>query len=339
MTIEEAMAVLERGRMEPLYVVSGPNRFWSGEWLNRARHSFLGVDDAGETGFIRLDGVMDFKTVQLELASSGFFAERKIVVVENGRWSKKEETLSRYIENPAPETLLVLLEDKVSPALEKAVGRHRIVELKDLTPVAFRRFVEDEAKRRGVRFEGEGLDTFCRQVQSNEFQAIQELEKLALWTTKPVKGADVMEAVLPIPTDEPLWDVTDAMLRRDGARAMARLEHHLQRGVAPLLLFIMMARQIIQVDQARRAQQAGVTMALFQKEEGLRDFAVKKIWGAARQWSDDEIAQLMDWAAKIDVAMKTGYGEPAVWLMFWTALWAGKKFPPGQQRGGRKDRI
>ncbi len=336
MTIEEAMAVLGRGNLEPVYVLAGPNRYWAGAWLKRARERFLGADD--ETNLVRLDGVQDFTAVRLELASGGFFGSRKMVVVEHGRWPKKEEQLARYIEDPAPDAMLVLVEEKLTPSLDKALGRHRVVELKDLTPMSFQRFVQEEADRRNIRFQTGGLERFCQLVAGNEYQVQQELEKMALWSLEAWRPGDVEEQVAPIPGDEPLWDVTDALLRRDAAKTQALVMHHLSRGVAPLLLFIMMARQIIQVDRAQRAQTAGLSLGLFQKQEGLRDFVAKKVWSAAHQWPAEDVAELMEWAGRIDVAMKTGYGEPEVWLALWGGLWTGKKNPPGQ-RGGRKDRT
>ncbi|MCL5117146.1 MAG: DNA polymerase III subunit delta [Firmicutes bacterium] len=318
MTIEEAMAVIERGRLEPVYVLTGPNRYWAQAWLNAARREFLGEND--KTSFVRLDGVTDFKAVQLELAAGGFFASRKIVVVENGRWSKKEEALGQYLSSPVADTLLVLVEDKASPSLEKLVGSHRFVELKPLSPVSYRRFVEAAAEERGVRFQKDGLEEFCRLTASNEYQAIHELEKMALTSSEAWTPELVREQVLTLPTDEPLWDVTDALLKKDVGRTIRLAQHHLGRGVPPLVLFIMMARQVIQIDRARRAEKAHVPLTTFQKEEGLRDFVAKKLWSAARQWSEEEVSRLLDWASRIDVAMKTGYGEADVWLILWIAL-------------------
>jgi DNA polymerase-3 subunit delta len=97
--------------------------------------------------------------------------------------------------------------------------------------------------------------------------------------------------------------------------------------MAPLFLFVIMARQIILIDRARRAADTGLSLPQFQSAEGLRDFVAKKVWGARRLFSDDEMDALLSWAHRVDVAMKTGYGEPDVWLMAWTALWAQKKSP------------
>ncbi|NMP21206.1 DNA polymerase III subunit delta [Sulfobacillus harzensis] len=318
MTVEEAMEVVRRGHLEAVYVLAGPNRFWARVWLDAARERMLGADN--QTGLVRMDNALDFKTVELELASVGFFQESKVVVVENPRWPKKDEVVSRYAASPIPGTLLVILEEKAQPGLAKALGNHRYVELKNLSPGSFKRFVEEESRRQGVTFIKDGLETFCRLASGNESHAIQELAKLSLAGMNPWDGRTVSETVLPLPSDEPLWDVTDAFLARDIKKSMARLHHHLGRGVPPLVLFIMMARQLIQIDRAKRAQAQGIPVSLFQKNEGLKDFVAKKIWGAAKRWPDPKIAELMEWAGKIDLALKTGYGEPDVWVLMWTAL-------------------
>jgi DNA polymerase-3 subunit delta len=325
MTYDEALAQIMRGRFEPLYVVSGNNLFWQKQWIDKAAQQFLGEGQA--TGVIRFEEAQDFRQVSVELATPGFFASRKMVVVERPRWPKKEETLARYLQNPAPDALLVVYEDKVTPALEKAIGRQRVVECKDLSAVAFRRFVQRAAREQGVTLEAKALDVFCQRVAGFEEQALLELDKLSLRRAGAQVTVDmVLDGVPPMPNgEEPLWDLTDALLAKDGLKVVTLLSHHLNRGEAPLKLFIMMARQLIQIQRAQRAKQRGQSLQAFQHEAGLKDFVAKKVWAAVRLWSPDEIDELLHWARKIDVSMKTGYGEPDLWLILWTLLWAGKK--------------
>ena len=325
MNIDEALAVIDRGRLEPIYVVTGPNQFWRTRWIMKARRRFLGEAGAA-AGYVRLDNPQDGREVEVELQGGTLFDPRKMVVVEGGRF-KKDEWLKVYAEHPAPDTLLVLLEDKAPAALEKAAGRHRVVSCDPLPAPAFRRFVKEEAQARGVTWDEAAQENFCRATDGNEYLVVQELEKLALMHPDRVTARDVAEVVLPLHPDDKPWDATDALLRRDGAAALRALAQHLASGMAPLFLFVIMARQIILIDRARRAADTGLSLPQFQSAEGLRDFVAKKVWGARRLFSDDEMDALLSWAHRVDVAMKTGYGEPDVWLMAWTALWAQKKSP------------
>lgn len=325
MNIDEAMAVIHRGRLESLYVVTGPNDFWRAQWLAAARQKFLGLDGA-MTGCVRIDNPQDVQAVELELQGGTLFDQRKMVVVDGGRF-KKDEWVQSYSEHPIPDTLLVLLEDKASAALEKAAGKHRLVLCESLSVPSFGRFVNEEARARGVVWDSAAAERFCRIVEGNEFLAVQELEKLALMFPDRVTLAEVVELVKPLRADDKPWDATDALLRRDGPAAVQALMAHLASGMAPLFLFVIMARQVILIDRARRAAGSGMTAAQFQTAEGLRDFVAKKVWSARRLYSDDEMDRLLTWAHQVDVAMKTGYGEPDVWLLAWTALWAYKKSP------------
>lgn len=326
MTIEEALAVLERGQLEPCYVVTGPNLYWRTRWIREARRRFLGAE-AGSTGYVRLENPQDAHEVNLEIQGGSLFERCKVVVVEGARFTKKDEWLAGYLDHPSPDTLLIVLEDKASPALEKSVGQHRVVSCDPLPGLAFRRFVKHEAKTRGVRWDEAATEIFCRVTDGNEYMVVQELEKLALMFPDRVSANDVREAVHPLMVDDKPWDAADALLRRDGAKALAALSDHLEAGMAPLFLFIVMARQVIQIDRARKFMEAGQTLAEFQKAEGLRDFVAKKVWTAKNLYTADELDALLEWAYTIDVAMKTGYGEPEVWLVLWTGLWANKKSP------------
>lgn len=328
------MAVLQRGTLQPVYVLTGPNRYWRTQWLVGARHMFLGESAEG-TGMVRLDGVQDFRDVELELASGTLFDPKKMVVVDGGRWPKKEESLKAYSEHPMPDTLLIVVEEKAAANLEKAIGRHRFIDCGPLSPAAFRRFVKEEADRLKIRWDNAAIETFCRIVDGNEYLAVQELDKLSLAFADTIRAADVQEMVHSLIADVKPWDVTDALLRKDGPATMRAAVRHLERGMAPLFLFIILARQVVQIERARRAS----ALIQFQQEEGLRDFVAKKVWAARSQWDDQELHRVLEWAFKIDVAMKTGYGEPEVWLALWIGLWAGDKNPPGLKRGGRMSRT
>lgn len=326
MTIEEALAVLERGTIEPLYVICGPNRYWGQIWLKRAREKFLG--SAKDTGMVRLDATADIKAVLLELAADGFFSSKKMVIVDSPRWNKKDEIIGDYLRHPVTDSLLVLIEDKLSTAVEKVVGNHRIIDLKPLSVVSFRRFVEEEATQRKIQFAQGGLDELLLRVKGNEYQTIQELEKMVLVGLDRWSKADVADQVLPLPEDRPIWDVTDALLRRDVKLTISLISQHLGAGVAPLMLFITMSRQIILLDHAKSAQAQGLSISTFQRQQGLKDFVAKKVWGAARAFESEALSLMLEWAYRIDVFMKTGYGEPEVWLLMWVALMA----PPSISR-------
>ncbi len=333
MTGEEAIAVLERGKLEPLYVLTGPNQFWRSRWLAGARKLFMG-GEFDTVGVVRLDGVQNFSAVELELASGALFDSRKMVIVDGMKWSKKEEMLEAYLNHPVPDTLLVVIEEKVGPSVEKALGRQRVIGFADLSGVAFRRFVQGEADKRAVRWDAAAREEFCRLVDGNEYLAEQELEKLSLWYKDRIVAADVRAQVKPILGDDRPWDVNEALLRHNGAAVVGLIHQHLERGMAPLFLFVVIAKQVIQIDRARRAFAQGMSLPQFQRQEGLRDFVAKKLWAAARLWSAKELDQLLEWAFRLDVFMKTGYGEPGVWLVLWSGLWAAAKIPPVVHAGG-----
>lgn len=335
MLVEEAMTLLKRGRLEPAYLLYGSNSFWKRQWLHLAQEKFLG--SAAESNVIVRDDVKNFSEVHLELSEGGLFAQKKMVVVEPGRWPKKEEALERYLASPAPDSLLVIMEDKPSSALIKVMGPARVVEAKDLTPLTFSRFVADEANKLELTLDAKALELFCQMVRPYEYQAIFELQKLQLQSLGKISLADVKARVTPITGEVPLWDVTDAFLRRELAETLGKISRHLDRGVAPLVLFIMLVRQLSQIERAKRAKARKSSLAQFQSEENMKDFVAKKLWSFSDKWSQEAIDRLSQWAPKVDIAMKTGYGESALWLSFWVSLGL-KKNPPAMLDGGRKDR-
>jgi len=316
---------------QPLYVVYGPQEYWASQWIRLVTQRFLGADEDGRHLF---EGAIDFTEVRLRLATEGFFASRQLVVIRQGKWPKKEESLKAYVKNPITDAILILREDKLIPGWKEWLPAAALIEAAVMPEDAFRQFVADAAKTRRLRFPDAALNQFAALVYPDEYHAINELDKLALMPLREPWSAERIRAeVIPWHHEESLWDVVDLIVQGKRAEAIRRVMQMLNDGAAPLMLLVVFARRLTEIERARQWQKAGRSAPEWEQQAGYKGFHAKRLWQAAQKWDARRLELLTDWAFRIDRAMKTGYGDAADWLIFWLGL-----LPETQNKSPRRVR-
>lgn len=324
MNIMEAMEVLEHGQLGNCYLLSGDNSYWARQWLRLARQRFLG--DGYEDAYAFKEGVKNWSELEMELRTIGFFSQRRIIVVKDAQWPKRDESLSAYLQNPDPDALLVIWDTKANASLMEIFGPKQSVELKALPSHLFQRFVQQEMKSRHLRLNSNAIGFLADVLLHDEQQVIYELDKMMLYDPKRKWDEDsVGDFVVPMPHDTQLWRLTGPLAQRDSKKTIAQTRELLREGKAPLLIFIVAIRHIIKLNHALKAKQQGFTVQQFARIEGMKEFPAKKIWQYAQYWSLKEIAELLQRAAFVDRALKTGFGDGETWVVMYMATIGGKK--------------
>lgn len=315
--IRESQAVLERGTLEPVYYLVGVQAYWALSWIEGVRRRILGPEHC-QDGFLRVDeGTVVWADVASFLQTPSLFSEGRVALIrDTATWKTKEADVKAWLGHQhLAHTCLILWDKKASPNLTKLLGAHRVIDLVPIKGLAFTRFVEATAKARDVHLGRGGAEYLTQVLESNEFQVEHELDKLRLydgartWTPR-----DLTEVVLPL-SGTAFWQLSDAVVRRQRELALASLEELLAAGHDPLPLLVTIARQLIQLIHALEALNQGIPARVFAEQEGIRDFVATRIYQAAKVWSFHELNQALDFITRVDLAMKSGRGDPENWLM------------------------
>ncbi len=168
-------------------------------------------------------------------------------------------------------------------------------------------WLQRRAKQKEIDIQGQAIQMLSTYVGPNLRQLDNELDKLAAYASgRAVTGADVRLLVSDA-SEALIWDMTDALSRRDGRKAMQAL-YELRKGDAnAFYLLTMIARQyrvILQVKELARS--LGSNETAIGKELGMHPFPVKKALGQSRSYSFDELEDILEQMLEADYAMKTG---------------------------------
>lgn len=236
-------------------------------WLEDADREFALVRlDATEEGLQGIAG---------ELAAGSLMAPRRMVVVRDiaGLSSDDQQALAERLEPLQPGLAVVLVAEKqpdgwhrgvpVAAALRRAVeSSGQIVELSAPHPNALPGWAASEMQRLGKRISRDAAQVLCETVGSDVDRLLRELEKLAAYIgEREEAGVEDVRAVSVRVTEENIFDIMDAVGRRDAASALSMLEGVLPEGCDKGEYFrflAMLQRQIRMIWQTRYLRQLGV---------------------------------------------------------------------------------
>jgi len=329
------------------YIFHGADEFTRAETLADFKRR-LGPPDTVDLNTTLLDGGgLTLAELRHACDAIPFLAEKRLVIVEGlltrlapqkGRelsTSQRERltALADYLPRLPETTRLVFIEDKPLPA------RHSILRLaqreergyvKRFDPPdarALPRWIEKRVRKYGGEIEPQasrqlaavvGTDRSAERSRRSLRLLDQEIVKLVTYTQSPTGGqaittADV-EAVVPYAQAAVVFDLVDALGRRDGRTAAQTLHRLLDAGEHPLRLLAMIVRQFRLLIQVKELKAGGGTPRDIAQALRLHPFPARKLHTQATHFTAAQLEAVYRHLLDTDVAIKTGKIDPEVAL-------------------------
>ena len=249
-------------------------------------------------------------------------AERRAVVLRGvehfKRKSRLRDELMRYLANPSPTTLLVLIQSTGTPPDAELAAHAEAVDCTRLDPGRVPRWVAHRAQALGVTLEPDAVELLTRAVGNDLGTLARELEKLAsLAERRPATAADVT-ALVGARRDATIYDLVDACLERRPARAAALIDPVLaQTGMSGVRIVTALGSALLGAALARAELDAGTPPArvagvvfrhlLAARPFGLRNWKEEaaRFARTAEAWRGAELDAALRRALAADRALKT----------------------------------
>ena len=240
---------------------------------------------------------------------------RRLVVVHDAHELKKEarEEIERYIENPSPSAVLVLVASGRT-ALAKIVERNgAVVALEVPKGRRLISWLRERARTRGLKLDDRAGWALVDAVGTELRDLDAALDQLlsALGPSASVGVAEVRRT-FPRAADERIFAFTDAVGERRLPVAMSTLRRLLDQEDAPLMVFGALASHVRRLVVARTFADGGpraVGDAL-----GMPEWRAKKLHQQARSYRQEELTDAMQILADTDIEMKGGDLPPELAL-------------------------
>jgi DNA polymerase-3 subunit delta len=261
-----------------------------------------------------------------------FLSDRRLVIVKglltrlagkakSGTEASLLSELVDYMPTMPSTTRLILIEDR---ELSK---RHPVLALAQQsdsgytkafisrTGPALTRWVQKRASQAGGEIDRHTAELLCAFVGNDLHQLDQEIQKLAAYTDgqRPITEQD-MQLLTPHMREANIFNMVDALGRRDSKTASRIYHQLLDAGAHPLALLSMIARQFRLMIQIKELAPQLLTPEAIARKIKQNPYPVKKVLSQSRNYMMEQLHVIYHQLLDTDVGIKTGRIEPMLAL-------------------------
>ncbi|HOA22394.1 MAG TPA: DNA polymerase III subunit delta [Aggregatilineales bacterium] len=175
-------------------------------------------------------------------------------------------------------------------------------------------WIQRRAKRYGAEIDSRAAHELAQRIGEDLTLADTELLKLATYAgDRAITVEDVAE-LTPYSPEAGIFDMVDALGKRQGQRALSLLERLLEEGQEPLGIFGMIIRQYRLLIQMKEQLGRGQTSQSAARAIGMHPYVAEKISEQARYYSMEQLERIYRSLLDFDLEIKTGQIEPKLAL-------------------------
>ena len=264
---------------------------------------------------VSLDAEVAPSEVLEVLGTPTLLGGRRLVVVHDAHELKKDvrEEIERYIENPSPASVLVLVASGRTALARVVEKKGAVVALEAPRGRKLVSWLRERARTRGLKVDDRGawalIDAVGTELRDLDAALHQLLSALGAGSTV---GAAEVRRTFPRAADERIFAFTDAVGERRLPQAMTTLRRLLDQEDAPLMVFGALTSHIRRLVVARTYADGGpraVGDAL-----GMPEWRAKRLHQQARSYRQEELSDAMQVLADTDMEIKGGDLPPELAL-------------------------
>jgi DNA polymerase-3 subunit delta len=308
---------LKTGQFEPVYCLCGDNEFRKDEAVRQIINRAI---DQGTRDFNvdQLRGSeVDAQALEVSLSTVPMMSDKRVVVLRDPGALKKQArgVLDRYLQSPAPSTVLVLVISAGSEPSQEIVDCASTFEIDTLTGGRLMKWIVRQAKTtHGVEIDPDAVELLQQAVGADLVELAGEIDKLASYADGQRIDAAAVSSVVGVRRGETIVDLLDAVARRNSTAAITLTPIVLrQPKMTGVSVVMALAVQMLGIGFCRARRDAGANIAAL--ERGVFPHARRHFFAAypapgaaAAAWARASA----DWSlADVDVALEALFAADA----------------------------
>ncbi len=288
---------LAQRTMRPLYVLVGDEPFLLHEAFEALRIAVGEGSDIGLQSYSAREAKAE--DVLMTLRTVPMLGGRPAVLLREGDLLGKEsrrdltDALTAYMEKPVESATLIIMGEKLdgrTRLMQLAAKQGAIVECKKMFDDKVPSWIALQVRKRGVQMSHEAARFLADLIGNDLGQIVGALDRIQLFIgeRKMIELTDVEQAVAETHQRD-IFDLTDAVGRRELATAMAWLQNLLAQGQPPPLILHMLARHFRILIKAREAMERMKDRGEIARYLGVSPFFLDGILKQARNFARSEL--------------------------------------------------
>ena len=302
--------VLKTGNFKHIYLLYGEEAYLVRQYRDRLRDSLCVEGDTMNTSVFSGKDIRPASLIDLS-ETMPFFAERRVIFVENsGFFKKSPEDLAAYLGELPETTYFIFVEEEVDKRgkMYKQVKKFgSVVEFKRQTDAVLMQWILGKLKKENKRITRPVMELFLDKTGTDMELITQELEKLLCYTMEKdvIEAADV-EAICANQINGKIFDMVDAIGRKEQKKALDLYYDLLMLKEPAMRILYLVTRHFQILMQLRDMTGKGFDNKQMAAKAGVPEFAVRKYLGQAKSFSLAQLEEIVRASVQTDENIKTG---------------------------------
>ena len=301
---------ISNAQFQNIYLLYGEEDYLKSQYKNKLLKALVNPSD--EMNFSKYsDNNIPVPTIIDQAETMPFFADYRVILIEDSGFAKKTpEDLGEYLSQIAPATVFIFVESEVDKRSKlykasKACGRDVEINMPDERTLAM--WIGSKLKASGKQMKKEAFNEFLIRTGESMDNMDRELEKLISYVgdRSQIELEDV-RAICIAQVETKIFDMINSIAAKDLSKTMDLYEDMLSAKEPPMRILYMIARQFRQMKLIKELSRHGENTASISKKTGSPEFGVKRTLSLSKNFSDEDIKNLLDDAAEFETRVKTG---------------------------------
>src|SRR3989338_7823440 len=295
--------------IEPFYYLVDETSFFSKHFVEQLKIKFLGKVTS-ENYVIRYAGDLDIDTFSDGIQNLSLFSSKKLIVVKDADrlLEAKSKKISELLKSKIQDHCFVFV------SLKKA--KHGVYKFcqKQKKMWVFKKPYDSEiqawiqwmAKRQRKTIDPMAPQLLFEKVGAELNILENEIEKLSLFVGQNQSGirAEDVEALLYVSRAKSIFELTDALGKKDKAKALFILESILQSGEPEIFVFTMLVRHLRNLWKAKEWQRQKPDVEI-QRQLGIHPYFWNQFCTQLQGWKKTKFEPIWKKVSQIDQSLKS----------------------------------
>ena len=307
--MEKINADIKANEFKPVYLLYGDEPYLKKQYEDKLIKAVVSDDTMNYSYF-------DKESVSVkEIMSIGdtlpFFAEKRLIVVENsGFFKSSNDELAMYIKNMPDYLIIIFVEEQIDKRnkLYKSVSETGYVSEMNAQPVSvLTKWIKGLFNAENKEITGEAVTCLLDRTGASMNLIKQEIEKLVTYVdNRPVIEKHDVEAVCSTQTVSRIFEMISAIGEKNQQKALNLYYDLLTLKEKPMSILFLIVRQFNGILQVSQGLSQGKNNSAMAKEIGIQPFLVGKYASCARKFTHEILYSALKDCAQVEEDVKSG---------------------------------
>ncbi|MDE7478971.1 MAG: DNA polymerase III subunit delta [Lachnospiraceae bacterium] len=271
---------IKSGKFSNLYLLYGEEAYLRRQYRDNLKKALVPEDDTMNCSIYSGKDINANEVVDLA-GTMPFFADRRVIVIENSGWFKSgNEQIITLVKALPDTTYMIFVEEEVDKRskLFKAAsskGYAALCEMQD--EATLKKWVMGLLKKENKQITPDALNLLLDKTGTNMENIRREVEKLVCYKyyDEGITVEDVEELCI-VQVQNQIFDMVEAVAQKNQKQALGLYYNLLALKEAPMKILALIARQFNMLLQVKEMKSKGYQESEIAKQTGLNPYFLKK---------------------------------------------------------------